>query len=164
MAKYYVKLQCGCEDVMQLTGPVKNREWRIAQRAKEMCFNCQKKFDLQRARERAIELGLAELRGTGAQIDWAMVIRDYHIRAAENITLADIVNILRFNCNLDFDKNDVELLSTLKTDIVDRIKYSSWLDSSEWIDMRKGTDIINFYVTVLIPYWMDRYKIFKKSA
>lgn len=71
MAKYEITHSCGHTETVQLYGPTKDREYRIARMEKQPCAECRaeeaKAFDEAH--------GLAELKGSPKQIAWASDIR-----------------------------------------------------------------------------------------
>lgn len=82
MAKYDVTYICGHSDTIQLYGPGRDREWKLAREESKLCPECYKKhLDEERARQNAEAAeanqaaGLPALEGTEKQIAWAESIR-----------------------------------------------------------------------------------------
>ena len=75
MAKYDVTYICGHEGVVELFGPSRDREIRLAWLVKNLCQDCYREQELKKAKEKGKEMGLPELHGTEKQIAWAETIR-----------------------------------------------------------------------------------------
>jgi hypothetical protein len=71
MAKYTITQACGCEIVVQLYGPNRDRERKIEWYESLTCTDCQNK----EAAAQNQEAGLQQLTGTEKQIAWAESIR-----------------------------------------------------------------------------------------
>ena len=71
MAKYKIKYQCGCTDVVQLYGTEASRAERAGILRNGLCRRCQSV----KAAEISKQVGLLPLLGTEKQIAWAETIR-----------------------------------------------------------------------------------------
>lgn len=78
MSKYHVTHACGHGERVDLIGPTRSREWRIARMKEEICWDC-RRAELRRQNEEAAKENqaaeLPSLEGTGKQIPWAESIR-----------------------------------------------------------------------------------------
>lgn len=82
MAKYDVTYTCGHTDTIQIYGPGRDREWKLANEESKLCPDCYKaklEADRQKQNAEAAEAnqaaGLPKLEGTEKQIAWAESIR-----------------------------------------------------------------------------------------
>lgn len=136
MAKYTVTYVCGHEDTIQLYGPHKDREWRLAREEEKLCPDCyQKQLEEERKKQNEEaakanqEAGLPPLEGTEKQIAWAETIRKQIIESVEK-------NI--------FGRMDSEKIKE-HPETYERFSKSfeslkRHTDASWWIDNRNATD------------------------
>lgn len=82
MAWYYGTYSCGHEGRVNITGPGKDRGWKIERRFSGLCPECYKKqMETEREKENeesrkiSEEMNLPELTGTPKQIAWANTLR-----------------------------------------------------------------------------------------
>ena len=76
MAKYTITYNCGHEGKVELFGPMKDREQKIAFYEKRViCPECYKKAQEEEAKKEAEELNLPLLEGSEKQVAWAEKIR-----------------------------------------------------------------------------------------
>lgn len=139
MAKYDVTYRCGHTGVVNLTGKIKDREWKLDREAMKLCPDCWKveqgrlhAEENARSAEKCKEEGLPELMGTQKQIAWANTIRLNLINQIEK-TIANLLE--RAKEKEEFKKNATIALKSIK-----RKTSASW-----WIDHRNVSDfdIIN---------------------
>ena len=134
MAKYNVTSSCGHTEEHQLTGPGKQREWRIAQLERGVCAECYKAERLknekaQVARINEVYPDLPALTGTPNQIEWAERIRAKAIPALMEV-VGKRVAIPEF---VDFGR-----------------KIMARTDAEYWIDRRakfQDANEIDWYIT-----------------
>lgn len=86
MAKYDVTYSCGHEGVVNIIGPVKDREWKREREESKMCPDCWRSYieeererKNREAAEKAAEMELPELTGSPKQIAWANTLRQQFI-------------------------------------------------------------------------------------
>jgi hypothetical protein len=75
MAKYTIPYICGHSGTVNLIGPHRSRESRLAYLERGECFDCYKQHSTEVSREQAKELELPALVGTEKQIAWAETLR-----------------------------------------------------------------------------------------
>lgn len=85
MSKYQITRACGHEETIQIVGPTKDRDRKVAFEESKLCYDCWK---ARQAEERAAEAakaaveaqtsGLPTLTGSEKQIAWAETIRKSH--------------------------------------------------------------------------------------
>lgn len=82
MAKYDVTYTCGHSGVVNIIGPVKDREWKRQNEENKTCPDCWRKsieeereLKNKEAAEKAAEMELPELTGSPKQIAWANTLR-----------------------------------------------------------------------------------------
>lgn len=83
MAKYDINYTCGHEGTVNIIGPHRSRESRIAYLERGECFDCFKRHSTEVAREQAQELELPTLVGSEKQVAWAETLRLTQINAIE---------------------------------------------------------------------------------
>lgn len=125
MAKYKVTYTCGHEGVVNIIGPNKDREWKLAYEEAKLCPDCYKaKLEAERQKQNAEAAeanqtaGLPKLEGTEKQIAWAETIRKSILEGIESKVLSKI--------------NPEQKELTLKAfEAIKRQTKASW-----WIDIR----------------------------
>jgi hypothetical protein len=86
MGKRTIKMACGHEEVHNIVGAIKSRDYKASKIAERVCEECAKK---ERQEHNAIcarenkEAGLPELTGSDKQIAWAESIRNEILTEAE---------------------------------------------------------------------------------
>ena len=75
MAKHDIKYTCGHTGTVNIIGPHRSRQSRIAYLESGECFDCFKQHSSEVAREQARELELPALVGTEKQVAWAETLR-----------------------------------------------------------------------------------------
>lgn len=97
MAKYKVTYTCGHEGVVNIIGPNKDREWKLAYEEAKLCPDCYKaKLEAERQKQNAEAAeanqtaGLPKLEGTEKQIAWAETIRKSILEGIESKVLSKI--------------------------------------------------------------------------
>jgi len=78
MAKIYGKYSCGCDGCVNVTGHMKDREWKVKKHFERMCPDCYKKYIEKKSMESCVfsmENSLPVLEGTEKQEKWADSIR-----------------------------------------------------------------------------------------
>lgn len=83
MAHYTITYTCGHTDRVNLIGPHRSRERRIATLESGLCFDCYKTASHAAAREQAAELELPPLVGSEKQIPWAETLRVKQLTALD---------------------------------------------------------------------------------
>ncbi len=136
MAKYTVTYACGHEDTIQLYGPHKDREWKLAREAEKLCSECyrvkveeERKKQNEEAAKANQEAGLPALVGTEKQIAWAETIRKEIIEAIETKVFGRM-DQEKIKQRPDLYENYRKAFEMLK-------KHT---DASWWIDNRNATD------------------------
>ncbi len=128
MAKYTVTRACGHNEVVNLIGPGKQRDWRLDHvEPYKLCSECYH-VELQRKREEenreaaeaAKESGLPALNGTEKQIAWAETLRMQMIALVEETVYTRVK---------EEQRGDIHLLEA-----VEAIKVK--MDARWWIDHR----------------------------
>lgn len=83
MAQYTVDHSCGHQHTHHLTGPMKQREWRLDRLAEEECPACAaaaraqaRAAESKAAESKAAAAGLPDLTGSEKQIAWGVVVRE----------------------------------------------------------------------------------------
>ena len=75
MAWYEVKYTCGCTRKINLYGKREERDKRLENENKKICFECQKQKMTEEAKKKTEERELPDLSGTEKQTNWALQIR-----------------------------------------------------------------------------------------
>lgn len=102
MAKYEGTYACGHGGVINLIGPLKDREWRKEREFSKLCPDCwkieleeRKERENREAAEMAKEMELPELSGSPKQIAWANTLRQRLIEQFEALTETDFRSLSR---------------------------------------------------------------------
>ena len=86
--KYEITYSCGHEDMIELFGPTKTREWILKKEAEKICPNCQAEERTRlsaQAAERAAKMDLPKLQGSPKQIQWAETLRMEFVNGIDDI-------------------------------------------------------------------------------
>jgi hypothetical protein len=120
MAKYDVTYTCGHTGTVNIIGPHRSRESRVAYLESGECFECYKQHSTEVAREQAQELELPTLVGTEKQVAWA-----------ETLRLAKLNEIEAYIERLDKTKPDYRQILIAVEHISNEISAKRWI---EWRD------------------------------
>ncbi len=138
MAKYNVTYTCGHTDTVQIYGPGRDREWKLAREESKLCPECYKKhLDEERARQNAEAAeanqlaGLPQLEGTEKQIAWAESIRKSMIDHIIEYYISQITDEAKAEHPEEYE---------LVMKAFEAIKQHT--DASWWIDNRVNDDKI----------------------
>lgn len=103
MAKYTVTHSCGHEEVVNLIGPHRDREWRMARMEEEVCHECylrQLAAENAKAAEENKKNELPALTGSEKQVAWAESIRAQRIASiTETVRKGQEKSLLSINTN-----------------------------------------------------------------
>jgi hypothetical protein len=134
MSWYYGTFSCKHEGRVNITGPVKNRQWIADRKFEGLCPECyEKHLEEERikanevAAEKAKEMQLTELQGTEKQVAWANTIRQKFIEQVER----KLENIEKRKGNKDLAIKIFNFILINKTE-------AKW-----FIDNRDGFDTLN---------------------
>ncbi len=139
MAKYEGTYSCGHEGEVNVIGPKKNRQWKVASYFNGLCPECYKKErQMERekaekaAAEKSVEMELPTLAGTEKQVAWANTIRIDSIESFMK-KIENNKNIFLY-CN----SNDERIPNVTKEELIDLIDYiaKEYTSAKFWIDSR----------------------------
>lgn len=144
MAKHEIIYACGHEDIVELFGNVKTREWKLERMQEEDCPECQAEKRRQALKQKEQEEGLPELEGTSKQVEWARKIRMDSYELLDQIFDLYEGTFRRRTRELDEDKKTrrAKEKEADKNSFCDMI-YSQ-TSASWWIDHRKMLSNISF--------------------
>lgn len=154
MAKYTVTHSCGHDEIHNLTGPHKNREWWLENVGPvRLCSDCyheekQNQYADQSARsaEAAQVAGLPALTGSEKQIAWAETLRSAFLASALQYDLAAALRDLKTfvaikgdwewetEKNFEFDESAIQEIKDALVLLQDEPR--AWTESRKWIDGR----------------------------
>lgn len=132
---------CGHTGRVQITGPVKDRQWRASRIFSELCPECkQEKLHADRqeaarsAAERAEEMELPQLVGSEKQVSWALQIRQKFIedskehieRAAENFRR--VSSLPEQELEQEIEKSQAEYKKLIEQILANSTSASWWID------------------------------------
>lgn len=153
MSKYTVTHTCGHDQTYNLTGPRKNREWRIEKLEGECCANCAAaartvKYAAESAvnAEQAASTGLPALTGSAKQIAWAETIRAKllgDIKPLDKIEMA-----IRLS---PFSILEIEDAFFLMTDEIKNQTESKWFIDNRELKTDLGAMLVRARTRGLIP-------------
>lgn len=150
MAKYDGTFACGHKGIVEVFGPVKDREWKINYAFSKPCDECREKQLLEKrerealeAMERAKEMELPELQGTEKQVSWAVRIRDELIERFNKIEQFDMEEWHKYGDFEDFTSDDVKRIKyyILKT----KTKASFYINNRHLIQRGSMESILYAY-------------------
>jgi hypothetical protein len=154
MAKYTVTYTCGHTDTIQLIGPIRDREWRLAREGEKLCPDCYRaklEADRQKQNSEAAEAnridGLPELQGSEKAVAWAESIRKSMIDKFDKLFMSKIP-----------DEKKAEHPEEYRSVVKGFEALKQHVDASWWIDNRLNDD---FYgLQRLVKEEMDKIKQF----
>lgn len=148
MSQYYIRYLCGHEDKVQICGPMKTRETKIASLRRRLCYDCYQKQLKSERQEKEVqqkkeneEIGFIKLNGTKKQVIWANDIR-----------LETYKNIVKDN------PNRIDVFSYLVDAINEFREAKWWLDNRATRIGRKGASY-----NILTNAWDNKIAITKKQ-
>lgn len=125
MAKYTITYKCGHTEEIQLYGPLKERNSRIAYYASIDCPACRAK----KASEEAEKAGLPALKGSDKQVAWACDIRGEFTKIAKDI---------RSRCAGHDDQPAVKELLNKVSDILANDSARYWIDNRDGLTSKRA--------------------------
>ncbi|MEW6016474.1 MAG: hypothetical protein AB1760_00205 [Pseudomonadota bacterium] len=126
MAQYTVTHDCGHTETVQLYGPRRERERKLAWLEQHPCLACVREAEARAAAANAAAQGLPDLVGSPKQVAWALRIRQQILRDADDLR-ADIMRQVP-NADKRITRFD-SLLATIRAQ-----SSAAW-----WIDHRDNT-------------------------
>lgn len=154
MAKYEGTYACGHEGVIELIGPLKDREWRREREFMKLCPECWKKEmeekreqENREAAEKAKEMELPELTGTPKQVGWANTLRQRLIDQFDQLDESDFRTMKR-RYDLEVDEETVreilhfilEKRTSARYYIESRYENPHWLIHREYAEAMKSDE------------------------
>lgn len=156
MAWYYGTFSCGHDGRVNITGKVKDRQWKADRKFSDLCENCRmqrfeetKEKENKESEEKSKEMELPGLTGTEKQIAWANTIRVKFIDelsklqelvlSEDRITLKSIISIYGVTKEEVLNKSISEYLINLIC-ISEEVIINKMIKASYWIDT-KGESI-----------------------
>lgn len=136
MAKIYGTYSCGCEGCVNITGSMKDREWKAKKFFEHMCPKCRQKKIQKNNMDSCVfscEMNLPALEGSEKQEAWAETIR-------MNI-FNDILSRTRYKLYV-VETNTIELIAS---DLSNILSFLSKETSAKiWIENRTTDGMIKY--------------------
>lgn len=157
MAWYYGKFACGCEGRVNITGPIKNREWKKQIAFEKECGDCyrerlekEREEDNKKAIELAKEMELPDLEGTEKQVAWANTIRQDFIDEYEIfIEKGDLGGLSKENIKRVEDKNKLYLVMDYL--LTEKLNSKFWIEHRDDIRWDRIDCILDKYIKKALP-------------
>lgn len=119
--KYEITYSCGHEGVVDIVGPAKDRQWKLARKESGLCPECfkkQKEKELEETKKKSAAFGWPALTGTEKQIAWATDIRYRTLTELEEYRS----KVVRAGGNTKYAEDSI-------------LYWSSVTDAHEWISI-----------------------------
>lgn len=132
--KYEVTYTCGHQETIQVYGKASEREYTIANKEKQLCYECYKAKMQEDAKKDAAENALPELTGSEKQIIWATTIRAQalpileHVTNTERAKLARLSGIVKMRDGAIIEKN-IKNMEEMTEAIKNKTESSWWIDN-----------------------------------